>query len=367
MIETSDIVEVPLAIERLGVVLSPTGDPSMAEGILNPASARTRDGKLLIYPRCVAEGNVSRIGLLESAPAEQASFRNLGFALEPSEPYELRALPGGYGCEDPRVTFVPLLDRYVMCYTAYGPDGPRIAFALSVDGYVWERLGLADFSGQGLPCRDDKDAAFFPEPVLSPSGVRSFAFYHRPMLRISAIDGCAAVPIVLDKPPRERECIRIAYVPVDAVLRDMHELLRVAESALVLTPSHDWGRLKNGAGTPPVRVAEGWMSFYHAVDPAYDASGKCSGMRYAAGIMIHDAERPHIVRYHSPQPVLVPETEHELSGTVNNVVFPTAIDVPPGAPERCYDVYYGMADAKIGRVEARLGPPQISQVEESAA
>jgi len=50
------------------------------------------------------------------------------------------------GCEDPRVTFVPVLDRYLMAYTAFGTDGPRIAVAHSQDGYRWERLGLASFA-----------------------------------------------------------------------------------------------------------------------------------------------------------------------------------------------------------------------------
>jgi hypothetical protein len=53
-----------------------------------------------------------------------------------------------------------------------------------------------------------------------------------------------------------------------------------------------------------------------------------TGMRYSAGIVIHDAQHPHIVRYRSPAPVLAPETGDELRGIVNDVVFPTAIDVP---------------------------------------
>ena len=48
--------------------------------------------------------------------------------LQPEAPYELRPHPG-YGCEDPRVTYVGELKAYVMAYTAFGPDGPRIALA----------------------------------------------------------------------------------------------------------------------------------------------------------------------------------------------------------------------------------------------
>ncbi len=357
-------------VTRLGVALEPSGDRSEIEGVLNPASARSRDGKLLLYPRTVAEGNASRVGLVEATgPPDRPEFRRLGFALEPQAPYELRAERGGYGCEDPRVTFVPAIDAYVMCYTAYGPAGPRIAIALSEDGYAWTRLGLADFSAPGLPNGDDKDAAFFPEPVLSPRGVPSLAFYHRPMLHVSAVDGCAAIPIILDMPARDRESTRIAYVPLEAVRSDRANLLRVAESVVVLEPAHDWGRVKNGGGTPPVRIDEGWLSLFHGVDGQYDAVGKCSGMRYAAGIVIHDIERPHIVRYRSPQPVFVPETVDERRGMVNNVVFPTAIDVRPGSGPRDFDVYYGMADSRIGRIAIALGASAVAAAaeEESAA
>ena len=368
--EELSIASLASTVTRLGVVLQPDGEPDEAEGVLNPAVARTRDGRLLLYPRMVAAGNQSRIGIAEASGAEDApAFQRAGYALEPQAAYELRQEPGGFGCEDPRVTFVPLLDSYVMAYTAYGPEGPRIAFALSQDGRAWERLGLADFSAPGLLCGDDKDAALFPEPVISPKGVHSFAFYHRPMLHISAVDGCAAVPIILGMEPRDRESMHIAYVPVEAVLKDRRNLLKVAESALVLVPAQGWGAIKNGAGTPPVRIDEGWLSFFHGVDGWHDGQGNCIGMRYSAGIVVHDIERPHIVLYRSPTPILAPETLEETVGIVNNVVFPTGIDRRPDAPARSYDIYYGMADACIGRVQVTLGASVFGEraAEESAA
>ena len=50
-------------ITRLGIALRPDGSPYEKEGVLNPASATARDGTLMLYPRAVAEGNVSRVGL----------------------------------------------------------------------------------------------------------------------------------------------------------------------------------------------------------------------------------------------------------------------------------------------------------------
>jgi predicted GH43/DUF377 family glycosyl hydrolase len=341
-------------VERLGLVLEPNGDASEAEGTLNPASTRTRAGELLLYPRDVARGNISRVGLVKGRPnGKSFAFERDGFALEPDAVYELRPHPG-YGCEDPRVTFIPVLDQYVMTYTAFGPQGPRIAVALSEDGYVWHRIGLMHFDKPGMHIGDDKDAAFFPEPVLSPSGVRSLAFYHRPMLHLSAVDGRAAIPMIERMPFEDRESIRMGYVPLEPALQDRQNLLDVSESVLVMSPDAQWGSLKLGAGTPPVRIAEGWMSLFHAVD-VLDDTGSKPKLKYSAGLMIQDYEQPHKVLYRSPKPILAPETESELRGIVDNVVFPTGIDPRPDLGDRVFDVYYGQADWSIGAARMTLG------------
>jgi len=341
-----------VSIERLGLVLEPDGSPLEAGGVLNPACARTPDGELLLYPRDVETGNISRVGRVR-VRANDGGFAvdREGFALEPREAYELRPSPG-YGCEDPRVTFVPRLKSYVMAYTAFGPAGPRIAIALSKDARTWERLGLASMSEVGIT-GDDKDAAFFPEPVLSPAGVLSYAYYHRPMLHLSAIDGRAAIPMIERMAFSDRESIRIAYVPVAEVDADVKNLLNVRESVVVLSPDAAWGSIKLGSGTPPVRIDEGWMSIFHGVD-LLDIDDVRPKFRYVAGLVIHDAERPDRVLYRSPQPIFVPTSERECDGVVNNVVFPTGIDPRPDLGARTFDVYYGMADYSIGAFRISL-------------
>jgi predicted GH43/DUF377 family glycosyl hydrolase len=328
---------------RLGLVLASTGSAVDIEGVLNPAVTRDRDGKLLLYPRMVAAGNVSRIGLVRALETPTGTtFGNPEVLFRPEADYERRTMPGGMGCEDPRVTFVPQLDAYVMAYTAFGPHGPRIALATSPDAYAWKRIGLVHFADEPLNHVPNKDAAFFPEPVLSPSGVFSFAMYHRPMLRAS-FNGQAPIGLILSLPPEEREVTCIAYVPVAAVLRDIGALRIIAESVRVLPVGDTWGRLKNGAGTPPVKTNAGWLSFFHGVDALEHAGGDAS-LYYRAGIVVHDLERPDRVVYRSAEPLLDPQTPDERVGIVNDVVFPTGIDV---RREGEYDVYYGAADARI--------------------
>jgi predicted GH43/DUF377 family glycosyl hydrolase len=73
--------------------------------------------------------------------------------------------------------------------------------------------------------------------------------------------------------------------------------------------------------------------------------------------MVLAKEHPWDIRYRSPEPILTPMLPGERSGTVDNVVFPTGIDRRDdlGSPDR-FDIYYGMADCRIG--VARLDLPE---------
>lgn len=134
-------------LTRLGIVMTPEkDDPREIEGVLNPGAARGPDGHLYLFPRLVAHGNFSRIGIARvqfNGEGDPIGVQRLGIALEPQTDYELH--PGGGGCEDPRISFVEPLQRYVMTYTAFGPKGPRIALASSKDLFLWERLGSRHF------------------------------------------------------------------------------------------------------------------------------------------------------------------------------------------------------------------------------
>jgi predicted GH43/DUF377 family glycosyl hydrolase len=79
---------------------------------------------------------------------------------------------------------------------------------------------------------------------------------------------------------------------------------------------------------------------------------------YSAGAMVLSKEHPQIILYRSQEPVLTPLLPEERSGTMANVVFPTGIDRRDdlGSPDR-FDVYYGMADQRIG--VARLDMPEF--------
>ena len=352
----------PFQLQRLGVVMEPEpGNPMEVEGVLNPASARGRDGQLYLFPRLVARGNYSRIGIARvrfNEAGDPVGVERLGIALEPEADYELR--PDGGGCEDPRITFIEPLQRYVMTYTALSSRGPRIALAMSEDLFHWERLGLAIFMPyEGVDFNDvaNKDALLFPVAIPDPDGQPAMALIHRPLFPGTGPDETlhCRFPRVVDI---LRESIWISYHSlVNEVCDKHHHLCHFDSHRRLATPVAAWEQLKIGGGTPPILTPQGWLFLYHGVCEALNRPDSAGKLSYSAGLLVLDEKHPHLIRYRSPEPVLTPELPKEREGIVPNVVFPTAIDRRDdlGLPGR-FDVYYGMADNRIG--VARLDLPE---------
>jgi predicted GH43/DUF377 family glycosyl hydrolase len=346
-------VFVPYKLTRLGVVMTPeVGNELEAEGVLNPGSGRTPDGELYLLPRLVAAGNVSRVGLARVVLDDgvPVGVEREGVVLAPDAGWERGA--GSAGTEDPRVTWIEALGLHVMSYVAYGPMGPRPALAVSENLRDWRRLGPLHFVYQpeldlDLNLFPNKDVVFFPEPVSGPDGVPSFAMLHRPMWDLSWVRDGEGVHLpagITD----ERPGIWISYVPVEDVQADINNLVFQRSSTLVAMPEYDFEALKIGAGPAPIRVEEGWLLVHHGTKGSLTKgrgwNHRQELVNYAAGAMILDAADPSKVLARTSEPILTPETEAETSGTVPNVVFPTAIEEVDGVRY----VFYGMADSKIG-------------------
>ena len=348
-------------LRRLGMIMEPEpGNPQEIEGVLNPAAVRGPDGELYLFPRMVAKGNYSRIGIARvrfNAAGDPTGVERLGIALEPEADYELRPNGGG-GCEDPRVTFVEPLQRYLMTYTAFSAQGPRIALALSEDLFHWKRLGRATFGPyQGIEFDDvdDKDASLFPVAIPNPSGHPEMAILHRPLFPALVRRKPPAVP----RPATWISIGKASGFPTVRWRWMAVSRIASASSPLItgwLLPVSPWERLKIGGGTPPILTRHGWLIVYHGVSEMEQAGKGTHPLCYSAGVMVLSKEHPQIIRYRSAEPVLTPLLPQERDGTVANVVFPTGIDRRDdiGSPDR-FDIYYGMADNRIG--VARLDVP----------
>ena len=351
-----------LMLRRLGTIMKPEpGNPNEVEGVLNPAAARGPDGNLYLFPRLVAAGNYSRIGIARvqfNGDGDPTGVERLGIALEPEAEYELRP-DGGGGCEDPRVTFVEPLGSYVMSYTAFSPEGPRIAIAASKDLLHWRRLGLVNFTnyhGGVDPDVDDKDASLFPIAIANPSGRPELAILHRPLFPGTRPEETALHPAARDV-DLNQESIWISYCERAPEGDPLSRFGRFASHHRLASPVSPWERLKIGGGTPPILTRHGWLIVYHGVGEVEGPAETGRQLCYSAGVMVLLREHPQHLLYRSVQPVLAPELPQERSGTIANVVFPTGIDRRDdlGMPDR-FDVYYGMADDRIG--VARLDLPE---------
>ena len=347
------VTTVPYTLRRLGTIMSPLpGEPLEAEGVLNPGTAWGPDGELYLYPRLVAAGNVSRVGRARVVVEDgvPVGVERLGVVLSPDEGWEHGRQNAGV--EDPRITLVEPLGLHVMTYIAYGPLGPRPALAVSQDTVTWRRLGPLRFAYQpeldtDLNLFPNKDIVFFPEAVPGPDGRPALGLLHRPMWDLDWLrpgEG-ARTPAGADD---ARPSIWIGYVDLDAVTRDLAALTYVEHSSMLAAPEMAYEASKIGGGPAPVRVPEGWLVLHHGVTGA-DFSGfaLAHGARYTAGAMVLDASDPRRVLARTPEPLLVPETQDELQGTLGNVVFPTAVEEIDG---RTF-VFYGMADSRIGVAE----------------
>lgn len=326
------------------------GEPHEAWGILNPGGVRARDGTMHLFPRLIAEGNYSRIGHARVHFDGRRAVRaeRLGVALEPHESYEVS--PGGGGVEDARVVYVPLLDRYVMTYTAFVPYEPRVAIAISEDLQVWRRLGVLRYEimpdGRDLNKCGNKDAAFFPEVVSDPEGVPSFGILHRPTTRLHFRRHDRSLVVTMPPSGEEtQENIWISYMPIDAVLADIAKLTSVRRHERVMAPEQPWETKKVGTGAPPVRLPYGWVLPYHGV------SAPEGHPRYCMGVAVLDGARPSHVLYRTASPILEPEAEYERNGLVSDVVFPSATDLHP---DGSLDIYYGAADRVIAAARVTL-------------
>jgi predicted GH43/DUF377 family glycosyl hydrolase len=214
-----------------------------------------------------------------------------------------------WGCEDPRLTWLPELDQWAIAYTAYSRRGPLVSLALSHDFSEVRKLGPV------MP-PEDKDAALFPRRIDG-----RWAMIHRP------------------SPLRGFAHMWLSYSP-DLRHWGDHELLLEARDGAW------WDAGKIGLGPPPLETADGWLICYHGVH------GTSSGPIYRVGLALLDLDDPRKVLRRTDEWVLGPTAPYERSGDVNKVVFPTGWVLDPATQE--LSLYYGAGDSAIALATANL-------------
>jgi predicted GH43/DUF377 family glycosyl hydrolase len=213
-----------------------------------------------------------------------------------------------WGVEDPRVTFVPELGRWIITYTAFGRGGPGVSLAQTEDFKTFERLGMA-------MAPEDKNAVLLPRRVGG-----DWLLFHRPV-------SAAGAEVWLSRSP---------------------DLKHWREPELVLHRREGgwWDSARVGMGPPPLETEHGWLAVYHGVRQTV------AGGLYRAGLALLDLDQPAVVLRRSEEWVLGPGADYEVSGDVPNVVFPCAALVD--ATRDRVTIYYGGADTVVCLAHAHL-------------
>jgi predicted GH43/DUF377 family glycosyl hydrolase len=206
-----------------------------------------------------------------------------------------------WGIEDPRITYVPELEKYAVTYTAYSWGGPGVSLALTKDFREFERYGL-------VMSPDDKDAALLPHRIGG-----YWALIHRPMTPLGAH-------------------IWISYSP-DLRHWGSHRIMLEARRG------GWWDANKIGMSPPPIETSRGWLMIYHGVRTT------ASGSIYRLGLALFDLKQPEICMLRGDSWVFGPEAEYERIGDVHDVVFPCGFTVAPDGDT--INLYYGAADSCI--------------------
>jgi predicted GH43/DUF377 family glycosyl hydrolase len=101
-----------------------------------------------------------------------------------------------------------------------------------------------------------------------------------------------------------------------------------------------WDAAKVGIASPPIKVVSGWLFLYHGVSRR---------SRYRVGAALLD-ESGTTVLARTADPIFEPKEAYELSGEVNQVVFPCGTIV---RGDTIY-MYYGGGDTVVGVATASL-------------
>src|SRR5258708_17041812 len=111
---------------KLNPILTAASWPYQINSVFNPGATLLADGTTLLLCRVEDRRGLSHLCTARSANG----LDDWKIDPRPTLPADPEHFPEEtWGIEDPRITFIPELDRYAVAYTAYGRGGPAGALA----------------------------------------------------------------------------------------------------------------------------------------------------------------------------------------------------------------------------------------------
>ena len=286
-------------------LLTPERWPYAVNAVFNPAATEV-DGTTVLLCRVEDRRGISHITAARSRDglSNWIVDEHPLIEPEPDAPHE------AWGVEDPRITWVPEMEKWVIAFTSFGPGGPGLSMATTSDFRTAERLGM-------VRAPEDKNGALLPHRING-----EYVLFHRP---VTALTHRADI-----------------WLSRSADLRSWS----APEPVLSARPGGWWDSARIGIGPPPIETSEGWLLIYHGVRETV------AGALYRAGLALLDLEEPTRVLLRCSEWVLGARESYELVGDVPGVVFPCGVILRPGSDE--LRLYYGAADSCVGLATARL-------------
>lgn len=340
LIKTSKSIASMIKVEKLGPILEPTNNLFENKAVLNPGIYQ--DGNVVhVFYRAIGEDDEkSSIGYARLEGPTQVVERW-------DKPIIGRdSMPEFMGCEDPRI--VKIEDTFYLTYTAH--DGKNAVFSLATsrdlrnfkkegaispqmtydevgeilrqehlkDQYAMFESFYEEFAGDDVLLWE-KDAILFPRKING-----KFALLHR---------------ILPD--------VHLIYFDTFEQLKSKNfwtEYLNHLPEYTVLENKY-WFETRNiGGGAPPIETDAGWLLIFHSVEESN------KGRIYRASAALLDKENPLKVIGRLSEPLFSPEESWEVTGFVNNVVFPTGTAT---FGDDLY-IYYGAADRLVAVAKVNL-------------
>lgn len=286
-------------------ILTAADWPYPVNSVFNAGATLLKDGSTLLLCRVEDRRGISHLCVARSKNGLD------GWDIDPQPTF----LPDPenypeeiWGIEDPRITYVPELEKYAVTYVCYSRGGPGVSLALTEDFRDFQRIGV-------IAQPHDKDAALLPRRVRG-----YWALIHRPTTMLGAH-------------------MWISYSP---------DLRHWGNHRLILRARRGgwWDATKIGLSPPPIETPRGWLILYHGVRQT------AAGSLYRLGLALFDLDRPERCLIRGASWIFGPEKPYERFGDVGNVVFPCGYTVGPDGDT--INLYYGGADSCVALAQGSL-------------
>jgi beta-1,2-mannobiose phosphorylase / 1,2-beta-oligomannan phosphorylase len=291
-------------------IISPSFYSWESKATFNPA-ALIYDGKVHLIYRAIGEDDSSVLGYAASYDGLNIEDRPSYFVYKRFQEFiksgkKLEYDSGGGwdgGCEDPRLTLID--DTIYLIFTAF-------------DGWSSIRLALTSIS---LSDFKNKKWNWKKTVLISPPG----EIHKNWVLFPEKINGKFAI---------------MHSISPNILIEYFDDLDELNGNNFIKSYYHnkpnwgkEWHSKVRGIGPTPIKIDEGWLVFYHAMD-------KNDPDKYKLGAMILDYKDPTKILHISKNPILEPEEEYENNGLKWGVIYSCGAVVKDNEVL----VYYGGSD-----------------------